>query len=274
MVSGRRQSIVISCVIFETIKVSDPIVYYDATRVHIISYSGYKEKEKNEIYREFKERVHSLIRDDLPKAEIIAYDENVDDFQTMLKTILVILESERRDFPDADIYVNISAGSAEYIAAAAIASMMKPNITPFSVETDLYTVGYDKLKIAHYEGDTPVGLTKTIERICPIQKFEIVPPDRILVNALHLYYEGLSVKEGSALKMIQLLRDNGLWTRDESGDNKKKKDEIINSNKVYFQRNYKEKWIERGWIKKGKLTKRYELTEEGKIILDIFYTKS
>ena len=271
MVSGRRQSIVISCVIFETVKVTDPLIYYDATRVHIIYYTGYEDEDKNRTYSVFKEKVESLLEENLSNTEIKLYNENVDDFQTMLKVVLGLLESERKAYPDSDIYVNISAGSPEYIAAAAIASMMKPNIIPFSVETKEYTVGYDRLKIAHYEGDVPVGLTKTTGEIHPIQKFEIIPPDIILVSALRIYSKRPSKKEGYALMMIPLLREKGFWTRDESEDGKKTPEQIKNSNKVYYQRNYIDRWKEKGWIKKHELKKRYELTEEGKIILETFY---
>jgi len=271
MVSGRRQSIVISCVMFETTKVLDPIIHYDATRAHLIYYSHAPNEEKGKMYLEFRDRVKFLVERDLPKAEILLHENNVFDFQIMIKTVLEIIASERATYPDSDIYVNISAGTPEYTAAAAIASMMVSDVTPFSVTTSEYTVGDDKLKEAHYFAGEPVGLTKNIGEIIPIQRFEIIPPDKILVCALRTYSNMLSSGEGSASKMISVLCEKGLWTRDKSKDKKKSKEEINNSNKVFFQRNYKDKWIEKRWIKKDYLTKKYKITEEGKTILDTFY---
>jgi len=256
---------------FETTKVLDPIKYYDATRAHLIYYSHAPNEEKGKMYREFLERVKLLVERDLPKAEVFLHENNVFDFQIMIKTVLELIASERATYPGSDIYVNISAGTPEYTAAAAIASMMVSNVTPFSVTTSEYTVGDEKLKEAYYSEGEPVGLTKNIGEIIPIQRFEIVPPDKILVCALRTYSNMLSSGEGSASKMISALSKNDLWRRDKSKDKNNSKEEVENSNKVFFQRNYKDKWIENGWIKKDYLTKKYKITDEGKTILDTFY---
>ena len=46
MVSGKKDRVVISCVTFEVAKIVDPVLYYEATRVHLLSTS-----QEGDIYR-------------------------------------------------------------------------------------------------------------------------------------------------------------------------------------------------------------------------------
>ena len=160
MVSGKKERVVISCVTFETVKISDPVKFYDATRAHLIHYirEGL-DPSRTAIYREFYDKVADTIRKSGRDVEIIEHNEIVSDFTVMLRTILSIIDSEKRN-GDCDIYVNISAGSSEYAAAATIASMMSKGVIPFSVGTDSFTISSDEdIRQVYYVNNEPMGLT-------------------------------------------------------------------------------------------------------------------
>ena len=97
MSTGRKERIVISCVTFETVKISDPVRYYDATRAHLIHYirEGLDESKAN-IYQQFYDKVCDNINSTGRGVEIIEHNEVVSDFSIMLKTILGIIDSEQK----------------------------------------------------------------------------------------------------------------------------------------------------------------------------------
>ena len=41
---------------------------------------------------------------------------------------------------------------------------------------------------------------------------------------------------------------------------------------VYYHRDYVSKWISNGWVEKDDFYKRYVLTDEGRRIIETFYT--
>ena len=169
MVSGRKDRVVISCVTFEVAKVVDPIEYYEATRVHLLSTS-----KDGDIYREFLDEVCSRITAYSKRTQIVKhisqkdengnYDFTVYDFQSVMRELLCIIQDEIEEHGEnnVEIFVNISAGTSEYSAASLIASMMYHDCTlPFTVSTDEYSVSGDMVRKVFFDGDTPVGQAKS-----------------------------------------------------------------------------------------------------------------
>ena len=155
----------IACVTFETVKITDPIKFYDIDKAHLIHYVKDPKSERGIVYQEFYDQVCRLIKEDSDNVtEIKEHVEKVSQFLPMLKLVIKIIEDELTSDEPTDLYVNISAGTSEYTAAAVIASMMKPEVIPFSVGTERYTVeDYDDIRRAYYTDDmVPVGLTKTV----------------------------------------------------------------------------------------------------------------
>jgi len=277
MSSGRKERIVISCVTFETAKITDPIAFYQATRVHLIWYTKNPGSEKGKIYTDFYERVCEIIKEQSPfDVHIEGHSKDaVYDFTNMLRVVLSLIQKERKDFPQSDIYVNISAGSPEYTAAAAIASMMVPGTIPFSVSTEEYTINDNKrLKEIYYENGKPVGLTKKARDPFVVPYYPIAIPKEHLVRALRVLDNRKKGKLSiTNTKMIEALKEKGLWTYPEETDigRAKRKTDKSRSETVYYQRAYIDKWKEEGWIERNELTKKYEVTEEGRRILDTFF---
>jgi len=275
MGSGRRERIVISCVTFETVKITNPIKFYDATKVHLIHYVKDPLSENGKIYIEFCERVcEMMLESATAPLEIVKHMENVNDFTTMLRTVLSIIEVENQKDEPSDIFINISAGTSEYAAAATIASMMMQGTIPFSVSTVEYQV--KNVRETLYEDSKPVGLAKSVRDPKCLPKYSVSIPDRNVVLGLRILDEMNKKKlPTKGPDVIRVLKEWNLWRREEGEimfDNQGRF-KITRSDSVYYFRDFVDKWISNGWVYRDEFRKRYFLTDEGKTVLDTFYCK-
>lgn len=263
----------ISCVTFETVKIAEPVRFYEATKIHLIHYVKDPQSENGKIYAEFYERVCEMIHENATApVEIIRHMENVNDFTTMLRTILCIIEDENDMDEPSDIFVNISAGTSEYAAAAAVASMMMPGTIPFSVSTVEYQV--KNVRETFYENKKPVGLTRTVRNPKCLPKYTITIPDKNVVQGLRILDEMNKKKlPTKGPDVIRILKESNLWRREEGEIvfDHRGKIKITRSDSVYYFRDFVEKWLSNGWVYRDEFKKRYFLTDEGRIILDTFY---
>ena len=195
--TGRSvERIVISCVTFDTVKITDPIIHYDATKAYLVHYCNKEPIKKKTFYNELYDTVLEILDEhydmislkfdvggcryeespigsetvliDRPSKKLVKeltvvdVNEVVYDFNVMLKTMFSIMNFERKLDEDSKnpIYVNISAGSSEFSAAALMASMMFDNVEVFSVHTEEHMV--DDLK-KYY--DEKIGRASCRERV-------------------------------------------------------------------------------------------------------------
>lgn len=275
MESGRRERIMISCVTFETVKITDPIKFYDPTKVHLIHYVRDPSSEKGKIYTEFYDRVCEIIKENAAAPiEIIEHIEKVNDFTAMLRAVLQIIEKERSNEEPSDIFVNISAGTSEFAAAAAIASMMMPGTIPFSVRTIEYKV--KNVKDTFYENGKPIGQSRSVKDPKCLPKYTMPIPDRNLVLGLRIL-DDMNTKKRlpKGPDMIKILKEKDLWRRETEEDTSKNehdaKAKVTRSDSVYYFRDYISKWLSEDWVYKDEFKKRYFLTDKGKIVLGTFY---
>lgn len=276
MATGKRKRIMISCVTFETVKITEPVKFYDANKVHLIHYVKDPGSKNGMIYQEFYDHVCRVIyKDSNDKTEIKEHKERVSQFLPMLKLILKIMGEELNSDEPVDLYINISAGTSEYTAAAVIASMMNPEVIPFSVSTDRYTIKSDKIRDIYYANGVPVGLTESICEPFLVPKYNISMPDRNLVLGLRILKEAnRSGHSAKGPEVIKRLKEHGLWRRSGEGPFDKADvggSKIEKGDSVYYYRDYVSKWLMNGWIEKDDFNKRYDLTEEGLRIIDTFY---
>ena len=269
MSNGRKERIIISCVTFETVKISDPVNFYDATRAHLIHYikKGLDESRVR-IFTEFYDRVCENIRKSGRDVEIIEHNEVVSDFSIMLKTILSIIDSEQKR-GDCDIFVNISAGSSEYAAAATIASMMSKNVIPFSVGTRRFTISDEEdIKRTYYVDGVPVGLTSSTKEPKILPVYVIERPPEHLVKGLRVLKEELGRKHStSSSKMGPLLKEKGIWIRDSDVSEEREKQSYA----LNYHRDFMKKWLEMGWVEKDELRKKDIITEKGMNVINTFF---
>jgi hypothetical protein len=269
--AGRRNRVVISCVSFETVYVTNPIGYYQATRAHLIRCSGEPGSDEEADNNELFEKLCEHIRDNCP--DIVEHNANVFDYSEMLRTVFSIIEYENRRPDPSDIYVNLSAGSAEYVAAATVASMMFPETVPFSMPRDDSTAD-SYVTFARLECGMPIVSTQGVGKPKPIGKYAVSIPERHLVDGLRILSEMEKKNhypKGS--EMIPLLKERGIWYRGELTEEGPEDDKRKRIDSVYYQRDFISIWADKGWVKKDKLKKRYVLTEEGRSVVDTFYVE-
>ncbi len=269
----------IACVTFETTKVTDPIKFYEINCAHIIHYVRDTTNQSNNVYQEFYNRVTEIIRKDSSSrtVEIVEHIGKVSDFTLMLKTVLEIIETEHqkaeKNGEDCEIFVNISSGGPEYAAASAIAAMMVPGTIPFSVGTKDYTVDAEGIRKTYYIDDKPVGLTKTTYDPRSLPSYSIQIPEEHLVRGLRvLDKKNANRQSTTSANMVAALKDANLWYRDTDSSQTIRKTNQRQAEAVYYQRDFINKWLENGWIRKDDLTGKYVVTVEGRNIANTFYT--
>lgn len=279
---SEKRCIVISCVSFETAMIVEPTVSFGADEVHLFHYTRNPDDENGRIYEEFYNEVCFQIRDKLPKVEIVEHsDDPIYDFQLMFRDLLTIIADIKRRYPGndldpghpgADIYINSSAGTSQFSAAAIVAGMMNDCVRSFTVGTREFTVKTEDIRKLYYRSGRPVGLTEHTNAPRIIPRFEISKPDRNLVLALRAYnrrlQDGRSV---TATSMIEELKAQGIWnyepvTRVVKTDSKQK--EIM-----FYQRHYLKSWVTAGWIEKPNGYSRYSLTDSGLLVISTFYAE-
>ncbi len=286
MSSGRKPRIMIACVTFETVKVADPVDFYEANKVYLIHYHS----ENHPVYKEFYDRTVDLIKaKGGDRIEIVEVKEKVWKFADMLRTVVGIIDKENAaNGNECEIYVNISAGSPEYTAAAAIGSMMYEDVTPFAASTDDYTVETDEdIRRCYFiretdeqgnEREIPVGLSKSIKEPVRLQHFHIKKPPRELVLGLRIYRKHAEqannrYRRVTAPAVIEDLKRAGLWNHMVDPKDEKKMKNEKSSNAVYFHREFIERWLKHKWIVRDESGKKYIITDEGKRVIETFYTE-
>jgi len=267
----------IACVTFETTKVTDPILFYEINKAHIIHYVRDPTSQSASVYLQFYNRVQEIIEEKSPRhVDIVEHIEKVTDFSLMLKTVLSIIQSEH-DAASAsgekcEIYVNISSGGSEYAAAAAIASMMVPGTIPFSVGTKEYTVDAEGIKENYFINGKPVGLTKSTYDPRQLPSYSIQIPEERLVRGLRILDQRNKNRQSvTSGKMIAALKDAEVWYRDTETSDPNRKSTQRQTEAVYYQRDFIGKWLDKGWVEKDDLNSRYVLTDDGHNIINTFY---
>ncbi len=262
----RRRSVMIACVTFETVKISEPVEFYGANQVYLIHHVY--DPSPDNVYQQFYDRTVELIAASVPKAEVHEVDCPVTDFIGLLREINGIVAREKGLQEEPEIRVNLSAGSPEFTAAAATASMMDPCLKAFFVRADGYTVPQDKVREVYYKDSKPVGLTSSVKGVDPMTEFSIKMPDENLVRALRLYQEHVTNVRLYSTEFISILKEAGLWNK-KYGMIPRTPEQEKNNDKVYFQRAYVDKWKEQGWVARG--ANGYELTFKGKTAISVLY---
>lgn len=262
-----NRTVMFACVTFETAMVVNPAVEYNADEIHLFHYVR---PGAPAYYGEFYKEVARQLRERLPRAEVVEHrTEPVYRFQSMLKEILTTMRAVRKAHPGCEFLINASAGTSEFSAAAIVACSMTEDATAFTVGTRTFTVPEDRIADLYYEGGRPVGLTRDTYPPRPIPRFAVEPPNEVSVRSLRAYAEyKASGRQPTASAVIQLLKDRGLWyyapVRGEATSEKQR--ETMN-----YSRNFKQVWLDNGWIVRSGRRGNYELTDEGRAVIDTFY---
>ena len=260
MKTNRR--VMICCVTFETVKVIQPIEYVGAEKVYMLHWSRPGTvycKFYDEVVRELKEKGLS---------QLVDVNVEVYRFNNVLEKLISIMVEERED--GNDVYINISAGTMEFAAAATIASMMVEGVKPFTVHVKEYTIAGDEaIRQAFFIDSKPVGQAKAVFDPVQLPTFPIDMPPRDLVVGLRILRGRKEGKKNTKYgEMIKALTDAGVW--DYKPERPKK--DLEQAKKMYYSRHFIDGWIRQGWVNgKDGRGKQLGITESGKNVIEVFY---
>ena len=267
-----KKTAVIACVTFETVMVSSPAAEYKADEVHLFHYvrAG---SSKADVYSEFYAEAAAQVKSKLPNAKIVEHGESpVYDFRLMLRDILSCIDDIRSRYEECEILINVSSGTAEFIAAGVISAMMSNGkASAFTVRTSEFTVSGDEaIRKFYYKEGKPVGLSASVGEPSALPYFKIDRPDENLVRGLRLYSD---LRENSrtvtAAMVIAEMKKKGIWlyVPSDSAD----KTEMKQKETMYYQRHFVNTWDDLGWIDRPGRKERFVLTPIGKNIVETFY---
>lgn len=261
--SGKRTTVMIACTTSETVRVSDPAVYYETDVLHLICRRG--DGPMAEMYASLVEEIRRNISEKRG-TEIVVHDEVVYRYNTMLRTVNEIIHDVKDEYGDfADIFVNISSGTPEYIAAAMCACMMNPGTVPFTVSVKEHTIPpQDFLRMASEDGRV-IGNARTVYPPKMVETFSIEQPDEDMVRYLSFFFK-LGDRPCTPASLVELLERMDVWTYVPS----RTRNPGRNSAWVTCKRTVIEPLMERGWLRKGRTKNRWEVTSAGRLILDVF----
>ena len=243
--------VVISCVTFETVKITDPIQFYKADKVYLMH------KADIEVYKKFLDAVETTLGN--LGIEYEAVHTTIYKFAPTLKNLLKIIRKEKA--LGNHVYVNVEAGPQIYGAAALVACMMEGG-HPFFVGTKEFTVSEDKFFI----GDKPIGLSSAVYDPMEVPMFQLKCPKDHIVKGFRIWNEFRS--SGRRLTdnaIIKGLESQGLMENiyDEEGR------KISYKAKMEYRRKFLNRWISEGWVEKVDRGK-YEITEFGEVAVEVF----
>jgi hypothetical protein len=260
---GRR--VAIACVTFETVMVTSPIAYIgNVDRVYLLHYVKSPDEEEGNIYYSFFQEVVRQLREEQGIEDIVEVNVEVWLFQKVLKRLVQVLKDETDE--GSEVYINISAGSSVYGAAATIASMMMDRVRPFTVGTKVWQVPEEELTI-YFDDDRPVGMAREVHDPWQLPCFHIRMPDEGLVRALRV----LAVRRSKGHRtsysaMIDAIKDGGCWDRTEDPAARDPRQ----AERMYYARHYIDGWLKNGWVvrdERGVL----EVTPDGEMVTEVFY---
>ena len=261
--SGKRTTVMIACTTNETVRVSDPAVYYETDVLHLIYHRGTDARATlyDSLVDEIRRRI-SEKRD----TEIVLHDETVYRYNVMLRTVNDIIRSIRDEYGEfADIFVNISSGTPEYIAAAMCACMMNQGAVPFTVSVKEHTIPPEEyMRMTSVDGRI-VGDAKSVNTPKMVETFAIDRPDEDLVRYLS-FFSRLGDRPCTPSTLVDLLSSAEVWIYTPSRTSNPGR----NSAWVACKRAVIDPLVAKGWLRPGRTKNRWQVTPTGRMVLDVF----
>lgn len=246
--------VVISCVTFETVKIVEPILAYKADRAYLLHMS------QKDVYKQFLAEVIQQLNDH--QIQCIPIEEQILNFDPVMKTMVNIIHKERSE--NNHVYVNISAGTRIFTSAALIACMMEGG-HPFDVRTDEFMIKKDD----YFDGDKPIGISKSVYDPVSIPSFKIHPPSKELLLALRCWkkVENDKGRVNQIKVIIELEKHNLIEIKYEKTYRGKQR--VSGITQMQFRRRYLDKWVLEGWMEREQRG-HYQLSAMGNKLLTIY----
>ncbi len=292
-----KDKVMIACVVGEVTLITEPALRNNIDRIHLVHYVKHDsmKDERARFYMSFYDETERTLKEN--GIEVVEHsDAETYIFRSMMSEIYRIL-IEEVDSKRSSVYVNLSGGTPEYAAAAAICSMMFRNVEIFTVSKgyDGRTVDYSRLLANAKKDGKLVGSCSCIGKTYSVEKFPIDRPEENLLKAFRIYSvisdsgirnSNTTVIRNLILKNIWLARgplEEGAAVKGTSVElelpekgyacPRSKESEYVTRQRgeaVQYYRVYVCRWESKGWIEKIPGTKKYRVTEEGRTVLDVF----
>lgn len=268
--SGKKEAVVICCLTTEVVKVVEPVKFYEAARVHIISHCNTGEGSPDELfYNTFLEEACRQIKA-CTKAETFVNCSNIMDYQEMLRTILNIVAEERAKDDGSIIYVNISSGTPEYIAGAMLAAMQDDDLIAFSVRTKTRSMDLDEAMKAYTVDGKPTGRTSSVTDPTMVMTFGPEVPNDKHVACLEVFKgQEIDNKHLNFNEIIEALKEKGIW--DYTPEVKKTRTEDSQKERMFLRRNYITPMLDKGWVVENHQKRnKFDITTKGEAIVAVY----
>lgn len=293
--SGKVDLVMVACVAKEVTMIVQPAIFYRVSRIHILNFVLRKNRDEAEvkrarIYEDVRDEVVSRLREE--GMEVVIHDTSPTYmFSEMMREVFGILKEEKAR--KSTVFVNISGGTSEYAAAAAIASNMFDNTQLFSVGVKNSVESADELRASITRSGRIVGTTEDVWDPFSIEGFKIEPPDPDLLEALSVF-SAVPIERRTNTRVVRELIERGIWKGLDEHSSRERRVEGTslevydeakrrptdsdlyhrrkNSENVRYQKMFVDKWKAKGWIEQDSRygSRKYDLTEEGRMLLRIF----
>ncbi len=262
MSTGIKPRVLLACLRYDVVKIIESVRAY--TPQYVVTFHDmFSDPTKERFF--FGERFQELLDREFPNTTYYNFELKQKDFHEIARTIegAVCMLDNLLDMPD--VFVNISAGTNEFAAAATMVSMVHPNVTIFTQGELEDNLTQDVVRRAYYRDGEPTGLVTKVSEPVAIDVYQVDPPDKSLIIGLRILDENMNAgKSLMAKDMIKIFMDEGIWLRDSPSKN----------DNVIYLRDFVDKWIANGWVVRGQLRNQYKITEKGRMMIDTFYVHS
>ena len=268
--SGKKEAVVICCLTTEVVKVVEPVKFYEAARVHIISYprTGGNSPDE-EFYSAFLEEACRQVEANT-RAEAIIDCANILDYQDMLRTIIEIVADERAMDDSSITYINISSGTPEYIAGAMLAAMQDNDLIAFSVRSKTRSMGLEEAMKAYTVDGKPIGRTSSVCEPTMVMTFgPEVPNDKHVACLEVIKAQESENRHLNFNEIIEALKAKGIW--DYIPEVKKTRTDESQKERMYLRRNYITPMLDKGWVVENHQKRnKFDLTTKGRAIVAVY----
>ena len=259
MSMGIKPRVLMACLRYDVVKIIESIRAYSPQ--HVITFHDMFSDPSNQRMI-FAERFQHILEDEFTNTSYHNFEMKQKDFRDISKTLelAVVFLNNLMNYPD--IFINISAGTNEFAAAATMTSMIHENVTIFTQDEEEDNLTPDAIQKIYYKGGVPTGPVTKVSEPRAIDVYHVTPPSKPLILGLRILDENMKAgKSLMAKDMIKIFMDEGIWMRDGPSQN----------DNVLYLRDFVDKWIANGWVIRGQMRNQYRITEKGRMMLDTFY---
>ena len=279
---NRVQRVMVACVVDEVEMIVRPAIDYKIDKIHLIHYiqniddADENRSARSHFYSQFFEKVCKRLEKE--GIEWVEHNEcEVWRFDKMMEEVYHTVQKEKMS--GSIVYVNITGGTSQYAAAAAIASMTL-GATLFNMGSDVeHGVNQYKRWIDECSVDGEL-LGRTIKVTGPyeLDKIDIKAPDIQLLKALKIF-SMVPLKDRVNRNVIYNLMRNRLWfpsimeadQLNGSSFSDEGNFKLRNKEGVQYERQYIKKWLSEGWISNENTNGiLYDLTKMGRMYLNVY----